>query len=67
MKIKILQCLAGTNHVRNAGEIHEYEDIEAGRLIAAGIAEAVADETTAGGGQQDDAEGEPAKVSKKRK
>lgn len=40
MKLKYLQCQAGSMWVRNAGEVHEVDDAaEAKRLIAAGIAE----------------------------
>jgi hypothetical protein len=66
MKVVILQCLAGTDMVRNVGEVHEIEDSEAARFIEAGIAEAFVEETPVAGGPQSD-EGGPVKVAKKRK
>ena len=66
MKVVILQCLAGTEYVRNPGEVHEYDEAEAASLIAAGIAEAFVEETPVVGGPQSD-EGGPVKMTKKRK
>lgn len=55
MKIKYLTCLAGTNHVRNIGDILDTPDDEAGRLIEAGFAEIVPEETPPVAANQDDA------------
>lgn len=66
MKVVILQCLAGTDIVRNPGEVHEIEDAEAGRLVEAGIAEAFVEETPVAGGPQS-SEGVPLKVVRNRK
>ena len=66
MKVVILQCMAGTDIVRNVGEVHEIEDTEAQRFIEAGACELFADETPVAGGPQS-AEGGPLKVVRKRK
>lgn len=43
MKLKYLTCMAGDRFTRNAGDVAEVDEPEAGRLIRAGFAEPVAD------------------------
>lgn len=50
MHVKMIQCQAGTDFVRNPGDVVEVSDAEAIRMIEAGIALPVRDnvpETTA--------------------
>ena len=41
MKVKILQCMAGSDFVRDVGDICEVDNDEGERIIAAGFAESV--------------------------
>ncbi len=43
MRIRILTCSVGANFVRNRDDELDLTDAEAGRLIAAGIAERIAE------------------------
>ena len=45
MTCRVLQCMAGTGFVYNAGDRVEFEDVEAVRLIDAGIVEPWGPET----------------------
>ncbi len=45
MTVRVLQCMAGTGFVLNAGDRAEFEDAEAMRLIEAGIVEPWGPET----------------------
>lgn len=49
MKVRVLQCMAGTSFVFNHGDVAELDDAEAMRLIAAGIAEPWGPETASTG------------------
>ncbi len=48
MLIKFIHCLATATDPRNPGDVVEVDDAEAGRLIAAGIAEAKQPKTATG-------------------
>jgi hypothetical protein len=45
MKLKVVHCMAGSDYVHNPGDVVEFADDEAVRLIDAGIAEPLAPET----------------------
>lgn len=47
MKLRVRHCMAGSDYVHKPGDVVEFADDEAARLIDAGIAEALQPETAA--------------------
>lgn len=47
MRIRLLTSLAGAYFANNIGDVIDQDDGTAGRMIAAGLAEAVAEDTPA--------------------
>jgi len=45
MQVRMLTGLSGIDYSLSSGDLHECSEAEAGRLIAAGFAEAIAPET----------------------
>mgnify|MGYP001287961313 CR=1 FL=1 len=43
MKVRMIQCQAGVDFVRNPGDVVDVSDAEAGRMIEAGIASPLRD------------------------
>lgn len=56
MKLRVIHCMAGSDFVHKPGDVVEFDDAEAVRLIDAGIAEPLQSETAAEGAAENAAQ-----------